>query len=108
MPAVSTSTNSPAGVFQRASTASIVVPGRGSTIMRGSASRAFTIDDLPTLGRPMMAMRPTGSPPPPPRPRRPAPPPGGGAPAPHPPPPAGGGGAPPPRGGGGGGGGARG
>src|SRR6516225_6208697 len=51
MPAVSTSTNSPAGVFQRASIASTVVPGLGSTSTRSSPSSAFTSELLPRFGR---------------------------------------------------------
>ena len=33
----------------------MVVPGAGSTTIRSSPRSAFTIDDLPTLGRPTIA-----------------------------------------------------
>ena len=61
MPAVSTSVNVPAGVFHSVSMASMVVPARGSTRTRSSRSSMFTIEDLPTLGRPTMATRVPGA-----------------------------------------------
>ena len=54
---MSTKTKVPTVVFHWASIGSIVVPAVGSTMTRSSPSKAFTIDDFPTLGRPTIATR---------------------------------------------------
>ena len=56
MPAVSTRVSGvPSGSATSLSTASCVVPERSDTIARCVPVMAFTSEDLPTLGRPMIA-----------------------------------------------------
>jgi hypothetical protein len=57
MPAVSTSTTSRPSTRRNESVESRVVPGSSATMLRSSPSRAFSSDDLPTLGRPTIASR---------------------------------------------------
>nr|GFD48497.1 hypothetical protein [Tanacetum cinerariifolium] len=56
-PAVSTNINSWPKAEYLASIESRVVPAISVTMLRSSPSNRLTNDDLPTLGRPMMAMR---------------------------------------------------